>query len=485
MRIVTGLSILALTLGVVHAQEPAAMPDDLALLERVMTMLQIGGQGTTEEEILSRLTKPIRQYDRNGDGLDALDAASQARIDNAALQATNVAPLLQFDLDGDRTVTRAELDEVIAYPSIFGGGSGGVELFDARDRNKDGSVSWEELMLLDDRLAGRAQQAGVGQFLESLAIFAPQYRARFTLDDARTLAPLIMSRLDTDGNGIATITEIRERRSAARNPTTDEPVTLAPAPPVCEVPAVASGAEVLLVGAYEGERYASVSLGDITEDTGFADITVEDGDTPLYVVLSAYSPIVWNFSGDTARISQVVVSGHKLGGVVGIEAGKVAFLEAPNCFAPAYDFASYDGVRTKGQVERLVDQEVEAGGTYGLGAIAISSMQVDETNTHSGLHRTAVTVDPASVVANTKVATFEVLPGEAGINQLLENGSLVAVNDGYRIVKPIAHYPAGLHGGYSTRFILGKGIPKPGGDPGHSCVVSEEDGSVIAGSAQC
>lgn len=489
MRIVTGLSILALTLGVVDAQEPATIPDDLALIESAMTLLQIGGQGTTEEEILSRLTKPIRQYDRNGDGLDVLDAASQARIDTAALQATNVGPLLQFDLDGDRTITRAELDEVIAYPSIFGGGSGGEELFDARDGNNDGSVSWEELVLLDERLAGRAQQAGVGQFLESLAIFAPEYRARFTLDDARTLAPLIMSRLDTDGNGIATITEIRELRRGARNSTAEQAAAPAPAPtPVrqsCEVPAVASGAEALLVGAYEGKRYASVNFGDITDDTGFADITVESGDTPLYVVLSAYSPIVWNFSGDTARISQVVVSGHKLGGVVGIEAGKVAFLEAPNCFAPAFDFEAPDGVRTKVQVDRLVDQEVKAGGTYGLGAIAIPSMQVDETNTHSGRHRDAVTVDPASVVANTKVATFEVLPGEAGINQLLENGSLEAVNDGYRIVKPIAHYPAGLHGGYSTRFILGKGVPKPDGDPGHSCVISEEDGSVIAGSAQC
>lgn len=482
MREVTGLSILALTLSLVQAQEPPTnTPVDLALLGRVLTLLKIGGQGTTEEEILARLTKPIRQYDRNGDGLQAVDAASQARIDSAALRAANVAPLLQFDLDGDQTVTRAELEEVIAYPSVFSGNPrGSKELFDSRDRDKNGTVTWEEMIGLDEGLANRAEEAGIGQFLEAVAIFSPGYRTRFTLDDARTLAPLIMSKLDMDGNGIATVTETQQLFFAASSSASDQV-----AAPTCVVPKVEAGAEILLIGAYEGKRYASVNFGDITEDTGFADVRVEDGHTPLYIVLSAYSSVVWNFSGDTARVGKVVVSGYNSSGVVGIDASKVAFLKADTCITPAYDFESFDGIRTKGEVDRLLGQKAKASGTYALGTIAIPSMQFDEPTTNSRRERLAVTVDPETVVSNSKVARFEVLPGQAGINQLLDNGSLVAVERGYRIVKPIAHYPAGLHGAHSTKFILGKSIPEPGGDPGHSCVISEEDGLVIAGSALC
>lgn len=429
MRIIIGLSILALSLGAVQAQE-SGTPDEFATVRSAMTLLQIGSDGITQEEILARLTKPIRQFDRDGDGLDLADAARQVRIEKAAVRSSTLAPLLQLDLDGDRTVTGAELAEALAYPSVFGRSARGSEqLFTARDANKDGDLTWDELMLLDEQQTESIRRMGIEQFLESVSVFTSKYGDRFTLDDAGALAPVIIRLLDTDGNGLATIGEIQALQVTAGRPPAEEPV-----PASCEMPDVPTGAKVLLVGAYEGLRYASANFGDITEDTGFADVKVEEGDTLLYVVLSAYSPIVWNFAGHIDRVAKVIVSGYRLGGVVGIEADKVTFLEGRDCITRAYDFASVDGFRAKGQVHNLLGAEVAAGGSYGLGEIAIPSMTVDATNESSGRDRQAVTVDPATVVDNTKVSTFEVLPGYAGISQLLDNGSLEAVGGGYRIV---------------------------------------------------
>ena len=98
------------------------------------------------------------------------------------------------------------------------------------------------------------------------------------------------------------------------------------------------------------------------------------------------------------------------------------------------------------------------------------------------------------------------LPREAGLARLLDEGALVVAKSGrvielgglaridgdanvdrlsgvtnsyilpreLRIVGKM-RFPAGLHGAHATHFILGKGVPMPEGDPGHSQIDSEED----------
>lgn len=46
--------------------------------------------------------------------------------------------------------------------------------------------------------------------------------------------------------------------------------------------------------------------------------------------------------------------------------------------------------------------------------------------------------------------------------------------NGFKIVKPIPHFPPGLWGGNYTNFILAKGVPMPKGSPGDSFVRCEE-----------
>jgi hypothetical protein len=80
----------------------------------------------------------------------------------------------------------------------------------------------------------------------------------------------------------------------------------------------------------------------------------------------------------------------------------------------------------------------------------------------------------AQEVRGPETATpYDILPGRAGIAQLVASGDLTPTLEGYRITRPIAHFPANLTGSVATNFVLGAGIPAPRGSPGHSCVSAE------------
>ena len=90
-----------------------------------------------------------------------------------------------------------------------------------------------------------------------------------------------------------------------------------------------------------------------------------------------------------------------------------------------------------------------------------------------------------SIVSDVSTEDYNVLPKWAGISQLVGSGALQPISGGFKIAKPIPYYPSGLHGGYSTYFLLGNGIPAPKGNAGHSCVKSEETGKPITSGVGC
>jgi hypothetical protein len=74
---------------------------------------------------------------------------------------------------------------------------------------------------------------------------------------------------------------------------------------------------------------------------------------------------------------------------------------------------------------------------------------------------------------------YQVLPYQAGLIQLLQSGALKRVGNGEYLIQEKIRLPAGLYGGYSVKFLLLRGVPKPDGDPGHSTVISEETGRPV------
>jgi hypothetical protein len=66
-----------------------------------------------------------------------------------------------------------------------------------------------------------------------------------------------------------------------------------------------------------------------------------------------------------------------------------------------------------------------------------------------------------------------VLPQEAGLIQLEQSGVLSQNQSGEFLIHRQIRFPAELSGAHGVKFLLLRGVPKPEGDPGHSCVIDE------------
>lgn len=272
-----------------------------------------------------------------------------------------------------------------------------------------------------------------------------------------------------------------------------------------DLPNAAADDQIILVGAYEGDAIASTTIAGQDQETGTARVVIEPGTAPLYVLLSSYAATIWRIEGDVSRVRQVVVFGSGPQGVTGIADVRVTVLA--NSDGPLrgyfYSVDSSDARRLRQEVEAALGRAVdEVFGGYEIGTIALPSGAVFETRppagTPPGFDEAAywryglsfspggvVEIDPATVVATAPAERYEVLPQGFGLAQLVATGGLEHREGFFYIARAIPRFPAGLYGAHSVDFVLASGVPMPAGDPGHSCVISEETGQAIGAFSRC
>ena len=84
------------------------------------------------------------------------------------------------------------------------------------------------------------------------------------------------------------------------------------------------------------------------------------------------------------------------------------------------------------------------------------------------------------------MVAYDVLPEEAGLVQLMREGAITRLEDGYMLIqRAIPRLPAGMRGGPLSRFMLGKGVPEPAGSDPFTCIVSEETGRPLQSADAC
>lgn len=307
----------------------------------------------------------------------------------------------------------------------------------------------------------------------------------------------------------------------------------------CNVPKPSAGARVILIGAYEGRALSNVSLGGDDVEVSGIHLDIEAGDVPLYVVATSYEAAIWYVTGATSRIERIVV-GSQIGvgtgqraqpraGVAGLARDKVSIFPATQCQRFFSDTIGSDAVRARAEAAALLSRPADdviasgAGGRISLPSGIVSpdapfpvARSLPKAGPAAAIWNTMLRsqpggladLDPAAVVSLLAAKRFAVLPQAAGLAQLVEEGALEVigsrrvrefggtsiVGDGhvsgatpsaeyripgdYRIAKKM-RFPAGLNGGHSVTFILGRGIPYPDGHPGHSKVMSEETGELV------
>lgn len=257
----------------------------------------------------------------------------------------------------------------------------------------------------------------------------------------------------------------------------------------CRIKEDPSGTSLLVAAHYEAKTHSTAWLGEPDETTGAVDVRLDPGG-PVHLVLMTYRPIVYRFSGHVRRVRRLTLMSHEGAGAVGVPGPLVSFL--PRCLS--YDEGKEaDGLAAA--MARLAGRTPAAVTTsYGLWRLAIgrgidrlerkdrpgwSYMPGPETQRLLRYRPGGVArIDPAAVVTNVRVGTYEVLPQEAGLRELIGSGALVratvadaeaweaaarargatvaprpdiAHESAYRVIRPI-RIPAGLCGAHQVAF---------------------------------
>lgn len=477
------------------------------------------------QEVLNNITRRQDQFLRDITNrlfqLTPDGKVTQERIDlwDSVQKATArfglIGQIIVLDLNGDGNVTIGELADANQFADPRRRGNS-VSNFAEADTNSDEVVTYPETVAWAIKLHEKNP---------------PRVNNRYS----------IMA-FDTDKDGIVDLPEITKVVRAANslglisvpaprrqpNPRVAE---------VCTAPSPSADAEVVLISGHSGGALSTVAISGYESTTTVASLTIEAGEKPLYIYASSRNIVLWKVDGAIDRVEKFIVqrpSRSDNGAVSGIVAKKVAFTGSEACLEPFHipggGAAKVSVARLSTHFDRPVDHVIAASM---FNKIAVpsgegSEVKIDRadtpfgnmkehtfefhdqvfrlsnsgvvlmrnsdgtiplaqpnSNTYLGLgHRFplgVVTIDPANVVSENEVSTYDVLPGEIGLAQLLAVGSLETMKDRYILIrKAIPHLPANLSTGSRRGFILPKGIPLPQNAESIK-VLSEETGACIAG----
>lgn len=551
---------LALVSAPTGAQAPTGKPaEDVSPKDWVLDKLRNStrtGEGVKGVKLV--MSMHFRQRDLDGDGISASDNDLADRMARAQGVAIGLGQWAKFDLDGDRIVTRAEVERGAKAEILrmrFGGSDPRVQasinrtIADAvarhmeADGNGDGQITLEEA-------ATHAEKPGLFNRV------AEPLPGGFDLDKDGTITQAeydrmvdeVIGGIDTNANGIFDGEELTgianavgRAAAAVWNKTREELKARerAELKAQCSAPEPIKDARLVLVGAYEGKGVSNVSIGGDDQEVSVAHLQIEEGSEPLEIYVTISDASILHVTGARERVKRLVATSRQGAGarkvprigVVGLPKERVAFLAKSDCLPDFSNGSEASSAGVVGSLTELVGKAPDVTiGVYGIGKLSLPSGHNDGAaqlpkrrilpvaSEGQAKWKEMLRFAPAGlanftadeVVAPLHVAPYAVLPQEAGMAQLMDEGAIVAVGRntvrqyggttvvgdakvigmepdaiyfeprGLRIVKKIT-MPAGLNGAHSAAFVLGKGVPVPDGDPGHSCVISEETGKLVLG----
>lgn len=523
--------------------------------------------GSMSQAYLDNLLSAFRAVDTDGNGLDRDDVARiDARIREESLAklqsriARYKSEIAEMDADGDGGLTETEIREAIEYQRS--GRKEAEGIFDIYDFDKDGLIE------IADIARGNGRQLRIlseSDLDGDRRLSKEEYLAAFAkLRPATTEEPNIrFGQMDLDGNGVVTAVEMaglavpsevspreQERRSrmferlfqidehgdarlteeeltdAFRRQfarvDSDGDGTVSPAEyragrrtvelardiaslPLCAVPNPEAGTELLAIAARGAQLGSTVTVGGQDRETSIAEVIVEPGDTPLFVLLMAEEPVIWEFSGATERISQVVAmserrddAGNAAAGIIGVPRGKVSF--GDDCFPvrKALGASNYGTAQLETVIAAVTGLETRAAAER-IGRVFLPSLGVERFNTGvpapEGFDpdvwwmvtderpRGIKDLDPSHIVASTSVERYDILPAEFGLAQLTYQGVIEPTEHGneFRLLKSLGRFPGALTGASSVSFVLGEGLARPQGEFGRGCLYAADGETVLEG----
>ena len=461
--------------------------------------------GVYQESFIADLMRPLRNADRDGNGLDEGDIGLEVARNAAARRAQAVMTVLNYDLDRDLVVTRQEVE---SREALENRSTAYVTATLYRyDGNKDGRITVEEAAA-----STANQELGRAVELRALLALDPNKDGRLTAAELKKLGEQTFARVDKDRDGFISEAEGSAGKIVGQSATGQ---SLA-----CLMPPASADAKIILLSSYEADSLSSVAIGGQDNETNAMTVTVEPGKEPLYLVFSSYESMVWRLAGATSRVAHVVVGGHHgaageaqqrsltASAVVGVAKKKVTILPVP-CLRH-FTRADDGGGQTASQIVanaagRHPDRVLA---TYSANAVSVPDGQFTKAppyrpgaaaETPKGFEPAmwrealrfwpggVMAIEPRSVVAKLPVERYSVLPSQAGLAQLLGSGAVRRDGSGrtFIIQRAIPRIPASMGGSHRADFIVARGVPVPAGDLVHACMRVEETGEIRGVSMLC
>jgi Ca2+-binding EF-hand superfamily protein len=499
----------AITAADIALHDAVAQAAVVAMAAQQTLVMDLNGDGVVTED-------EVRQVLRYRQRMQAASEAANPR------SAVGLPPPSQDVLSGDERIEQE------------------VRKLMTADTSKKGRITWEDAIASVKARPGYAPtvyRGGLGERTRQLLAVAGDGRDSITLPEVLAKGEAFFRLIDTDRKGIISLDALQahqrslsaqstqiageeERRRAEETRVRKD----AEAQTACALPKPSAAAKVILLGAYQTEALSDTTIGSQDIAVGAGGIVVEPGDDPLYVVVSSFRPTIWRMSGAVARIERLALTATAGGsstqtsfvGATGIAADRVSF-PPRNCIGSFWEDPSTQSATAAASVRRDVGRQPAIYAKYGVGDFVIPSGQICTANKNDrpaliieqgaggGLKiegsnpnvivRTGpadpaselsgyfpggvLVIDPATLVASRVPEKYQVLPYQAGLIQLLQSGALKRAGNGEFLIQEKIRLPAGLYGGYSVKFLLLRGVPKPDGDPGHSTVISEETGRPV------
>lgn len=284
-------------------------------------------------------------------------------------------------------------------------------------------------------------------------------------------------------------------------------------------PCLPNGIDAPLVafGVYEGARNVGMRVGETDNETTLVSVTGSPIGGDRVLLLMSYEATIWDFThAPTGRIKGVIVSGYYDQAVSNLPAEiPVAFAARSNtnrqrvCANLGY---AYEGGpeldRVAEAVRRATGVEIAAfGGAYSAGSVSLGSDLQPSRQTPS--------VRPGLIRAAVRVRPEDVLPREAGLQQLLESGvirpataadvaawnqaatrrlrtrNLAPYESDYLhpmrsfVVLGAMTTPPGMYGAYRRDFIIARGVPMPVDRGSHNGYYRLSDGTCSGAGPDC
>jgi len=486
-----GALLVGTTIVGAEAQEQPERSIALPLMEGLQ-------RGAFFETYVAQVLRRLRQADRNRDGLDREDIKLADDQRRAQARASSISRILTFDLNGDLDVTREEMEA--GARGREGLGERSATLFEQFDTDQDGVITLEEMT------RGEPDQRTTNDTrLETLLALDPDGDGRLTVSELRKLAEDTFRKIDTNGDDEISEEEGEKVRQLLRVDRSQQKLGMD-----CKLPDVPTDAQVVVFGVLGADAISSAVIGNPDKETGLLDVVIEPGASPLYLFLTSQKSVIWQVTGATERIAQIVASSHELGpaqvsatGVIGVEEGKITIARS-RCprfnYRPPSDNPNWMRGAVRASTGRTPDVAVQA---YRAQRVTLPSGTIthaakEQSLAPPGFDPTLwasaarywpagiVDVDPSRVFSKVGLMPYPVLPGDMGLAQLVGSGAIEQTGPReFRQVKAIAQMPPDINPTRLLFWTVAKGVPVPLGQVGNLCLILEDANPVVAGRKNC